>query len=75
MNMTIILSGFFDLEIEEIKEGTMKTPRESSVQSALVREGYPAAKERFGCTDMSILGGVFFVMEIFTPSIFWSMLG
>jgi len=73
--MTIILSGSYDLEINEIKEGTMKTPRESSVQKALAREGHPAKQEHFVCADMSTLGGAFFVMEIFMPTIFWSMIG
>ena len=36
---------------------------ESSIQNALVKEGYPAAKAHFICIDKSILGGAFFVMD------------
>jgi aminoglycoside phosphotransferase (APT) family kinase protein len=36
---------------------------ESSVQNALAKEGYPVAKAYFICTDKSILGGAFFIMD------------
>ena len=36
---------------------------ESSIQNILSSVGYPAAKTHFVCTDMSILGGAFFVMD------------
>ncbi len=36
---------------------------ESSVQNALAKEGYPVAKAYFTCTDKSILGGAFFIMD------------
>jgi aminoglycoside phosphotransferase (APT) family kinase protein len=36
---------------------------ESTVQNVLAGEGYPAAKAHFICTDMTILGGAFFVMD------------
>ncbi len=36
---------------------------ESSVQNVLAEEGYPVARAYFTCTDKSILGGAFFIME------------
>jgi len=36
---------------------------ESSAQNALAKEGYPVAKGYFICTDKSILGGAFFIMD------------
>lgn len=36
---------------------------ESTVQNVLASEGYPVAKVYFTCTDLSILGGAFFIME------------
>jgi aminoglycoside phosphotransferase (APT) family kinase protein len=36
---------------------------ESSIQNALAKEGYPAAKAHFICTDKSIMGGAFFIMD------------
>jgi aminoglycoside phosphotransferase (APT) family kinase protein len=36
---------------------------ESSVQNALANEGYPVARAYFICTDKSILGGAFFIMD------------
>lgn len=36
---------------------------ESSVQNALAKEGYPVAKAYVTCTDKSILGGAFFIMD------------
>jgi aminoglycoside phosphotransferase (APT) family kinase protein len=36
---------------------------ESIVQNALAAEGYPVAKVRMLCVDMSILGGAFFIMD------------
>jgi aminoglycoside phosphotransferase (APT) family kinase protein len=37
---------------------------ESRVQNALAAEGYPAARAHLLCTDKSILGGVFFLMDL-----------
>ena len=42
---------------------------ESSVQNVLVDEGYPVAKVFLVCTDMSILGGVFFIMAYLTGQV------
>jgi len=36
---------------------------ESKVQNVLAATGYPVAKVHFVCTDMSILGGAFFIMD------------
>ena len=36
---------------------------ESTVQNVLAAEGYPVAKAHMVCTDMSILGGAFFIMD------------
>jgi aminoglycoside phosphotransferase (APT) family kinase protein len=37
---------------------------ESTVQNALAAEGYPAPRAYYTCTDVSVLGGAFFVMEL-----------
>jgi aminoglycoside phosphotransferase (APT) family kinase protein len=36
---------------------------ESKIQTVLAGAGYPVAKVYFVCTDMSVLGGAFFVMD------------
>ena len=36
---------------------------ESTVQELLAQAGYPVAKPHFVCTDASVLGGTFFVMD------------
>ncbi len=36
---------------------------ESSIQNALAKERYPVAKAYFICTDKSIIGGAFFIMD------------
>lgn len=43
--------------------GTRNATWESTVQNVLTREGYPVAQAYFICTDMSILGGAFFIMD------------
>ncbi|MFW9894822.1 MAG: phosphotransferase family protein, partial [Candidatus Thorarchaeota archaeon] len=43
--------------------GTNNAIWESIVQNMLVGEGYPVAQVYFTCTDMSILGGAFFIMD------------
>jgi aminoglycoside phosphotransferase (APT) family kinase protein len=43
--------------------GTHNAIWESTVQNVLAKEGYPVAKAHFVCTDMSILGGAFFIMD------------
>lgn len=43
--------------------GTRNAVWESTVQNALVDEGFPAAKAHFVCTDMGVLGGAFFIMD------------
>ena len=53
--------------------GTKNAVWESSVQNVLVGEGYPVAKAHFVCTDMSILGGAFFIMEHLPGQLLMSM--
>ena len=43
--------------------GTKNAIWESTVQNVLAGEGYPVAQAYFTCTDMSILGGAFFIMD------------
>jgi aminoglycoside phosphotransferase (APT) family kinase protein len=43
--------------------GTRNAMWESTVQNVLAGEGYPVAKAHVVCTDMSVLGGAFFVMD------------
>jgi aminoglycoside phosphotransferase (APT) family kinase protein len=43
--------------------GTGSAIWESTVQNVLAGEGYPVARVRDVCTDMSILGGAFFIMD------------
>ena len=46
--------------------GTRKAIRERTVQNVFAKKGYPVAQAFFTCTDMSILGGAFFVMDFLT---------
>jgi aminoglycoside phosphotransferase (APT) family kinase protein len=43
--------------------GTWNAIWESTVQNVLAAEGYPVAQVHVVCTDMSILGGAFFIMD------------
>jgi aminoglycoside phosphotransferase (APT) family kinase protein len=43
--------------------GTRNAIWESTVQNVLVGEGYPVAQAHLVCTDISILGGAFFIMD------------
>jgi aminoglycoside phosphotransferase (APT) family kinase protein len=43
--------------------GTQNATWESTIQNVLAHAGYPVAKAHFVCTDMSILGGSFFIMD------------
>jgi aminoglycoside phosphotransferase (APT) family kinase protein len=43
--------------------GTRNAVWESTVQNVLVGEGFPVAQAYVVCTDMSILGGAFFIMD------------
>jgi len=43
--------------------GSQNAIWESTVQNALADEGYPVAKAHLICTDMTILGGAFFIMD------------
>ena len=43
--------------------GTGNAIWESGIQNVLASDGYPVAKVHIVCTDMSILGGAFFIMD------------
>ncbi len=43
--------------------GTQNAVWESTVQNVLAGEGYPVARAYVVCTDMSVLGGAFFLMD------------
>ena len=43
--------------------GTSSAIWESTVQNGLAGQGYPVAQAHVLCTDMSVLGGAFFVMD------------
>jgi aminoglycoside phosphotransferase (APT) family kinase protein len=43
--------------------GTQNATWESTIQNVLANAGYPVAKAHFVCTDLSILGGAFFIMD------------
>ena len=57
------LSAFLVLRLYPQFYGPHNAIWESTVQNVLAREGYPVAKAHFVCTDMSILGGAFFIMD------------
>ena len=44
-------------------DGPLKAAKESVVQNALSRRAYPAPRVHLACTDPSVLGGAFLVME------------
>ena len=52
--------------------GTQNATWESTIQNMLVNAGYPVAKAHFVCTDMSILGGAFFIMDYIPGQILMS---
>jgi aminoglycoside phosphotransferase (APT) family kinase protein len=43
--------------------GTQNAVWESTVQNLLAGEGYPVPRAHVVCTDMSVLGGAFFLMD------------
>ena len=43
--------------------GTGNAIWESTIQNMLADEGYPVSRVHLTCTDMSVLGGAFFIME------------
>ncbi len=57
------LSGLLVLRLYPAFYGTHNAIWESTVQNALSATGYPVAKAHVVCTDLSILGGAFFVMD------------
>ena len=44
--------------------GTGNAIWESTVQNALAAEAYPVAKAHLLCTNLSVLGGAFFIMDL-----------
>jgi aminoglycoside phosphotransferase (APT) family kinase protein len=57
------LSGPLVLRLYPQFYGTRNAIWESTVQNVLAGEGYPVAQVHVVCTDMSILGGAFFIMD------------
>jgi aminoglycoside phosphotransferase (APT) family kinase protein len=57
------LSKFLVLRLYPQFYGIQNAIWESTVQNVLAGEGYPVPKVHFVCTDMSILGGAFFIMD------------
>jgi aminoglycoside phosphotransferase (APT) family kinase protein len=57
------LSGPLVLRLYPQFYGTRNAIWESTVQNVLAGERYPVAKAYIVCTDMSILGGAFFIMD------------
>lgn len=43
--------------------GTESATWESTLQNVLATQGYPVARSHVVCTDMSVLGGAFFIMD------------
>jgi aminoglycoside phosphotransferase (APT) family kinase protein len=43
--------------------GTKNAIWESTVQNVLLEEGFPVAQSHLVCTDLSVLGGAFFIMD------------
>lgn len=43
--------------------GTVGAGYESALQNVLADQGYPIAKSHFLCTDTTVLGGAFFIMD------------
>ncbi len=56
-------SKFLVLRLYPEFYGTHSAIWESTVQNVLAAEGYPVAKVHFVCTEMTILGGAFFIMD------------
>ena len=57
------LSGPLILRLYPQFYGTKNAIWESTVQNVLAEEGYPVARAHLVCTDMSVLGGAFFIMD------------
>lgn len=57
------LSQCLVLRLYPLFYGTHRALWESTVQNVLAREGFPVARAHIVCTDMSILGGAFFIMD------------
>jgi aminoglycoside phosphotransferase (APT) family kinase protein len=56
-------SQFLVLRLYPQCYGTHRALWESTVQNVLAGEGFPVAKAHVVCTDLSILGGAFFIMD------------
>ncbi|MFX4296280.1 MULTISPECIES: phosphotransferase [Roseobacteraceae] len=55
----------------QLAKGAHAVDREARVLSALHAQGYPVAKVHGLCTDESIVGSMFFVMDMVEGRIFW----
>ena len=53
--------------------GTGNAVWESGIQNILAAKGYPVAKAHLVCTDMSILGGAFFIMDFLPGNLLISL--
>jgi aminoglycoside phosphotransferase (APT) family kinase protein len=56
-------SGPLVLRLYPAFYGTTNAVWESTVQNVLAEQGYPVARAHLVCTDMSVLGGAFFIMD------------
>jgi aminoglycoside phosphotransferase (APT) family kinase protein len=57
------LSDYLVLRLYPSFYGAHNALWESAVQNVLAGQGYPVAKAHLVCTDMSILGGAFYIMD------------
>ncbi len=55
----------------QLAKGAHAVDREARILSALGKQGYPVAKVYGLCTDDSVIGSWFFVMEMVEGRIFW----
>jgi aminoglycoside phosphotransferase (APT) family kinase protein len=58
-----VLSGPLVLRLYPSFYGPRNAIWESTVQNVLAAEGYPVARVHLLCTDLSVLGGAFFLMD------------
>ena len=56
----------FVLRLYPRSRGSKSASREYIVQNTMANEGYPVAKAYCLCTDETVLGGAFFIMDFLT---------
>jgi aminoglycoside phosphotransferase (APT) family kinase protein len=66
------ISKFLVLRLYPQYYGIQNALWESAVQNVIAGEGYPVAKAYFVCTDMSVLGGAFFIMDFLSGQLLLS---